>query len=914
MAFDSLDKIARANPEYVDRLYQQYQQDPSSIDPQWAAVFAGYEFGLQAPPRTTENARATLPGVFDLVHSYRELGHLVAHVNPLEDQPPSHPLLDIKAFGFTDRDMDKTVNAGSFRGMDRVPLKVLLRALKQTYCRTLGIEFMHLFDKERRDWLLNRMEPTHNHPPLNPQARRLILKQLIVADGFERFLHSKYPGSKRFSLEGNLSLIPLLNTLVEQSVSSGAKEFVFGMPHRGRLNVLTHLMHKPYELILAEFEGLQEEEDVKYHLGYSHDLVLSSGKTIHLSLSANPSHLEAVNPVVLGMVRAKQARRGGVQQVVPVLMHGDAAFTGQGIVYETLELSGLKGFATGGTVHILINNQIGFTTPPEQARSTPYASSLAKILQAPIFHVNADDPEAVVWAAQLAIGFRQAFQTDVLIDLIGYRRHGHNEQDDPSFTQPLMVAKIKDHPREPQLYETRLVQTGAITPEDAAQMRQHVRQELEHCLSLARKHKKQSATASAFTGMWEGLGPSGRDWHANTRVSKKRLKMIAQRLCELPPGFTPHPRIPKLFEQLTAPVREGRNLSWAAGELLAYGSLLLEGIPVRLTGQDSARGTFSHRHAVLFDAKTGKPYVPLNHLSPQQAQIEVINSPLSEAGVLGFEYGISSADPQRLVLWEAQFGDFANGAQVFIDQFIASGEAKWARQSGLVLLLPHGYEGQGPEHSSARLERFLQLCAEENMQVVNCTTPAQFFHVLRRQVHRKFRKPLVVMTPKSLLRHKRAVSDLKEFSDADFQTVLPDPQQQAAKQVRRVLLCAGKIYYALEAQRESLNLKETVAIHRVEQLYPFPATELNAVLRTYNKGTEFVWVQEEPQNQGAWFFIEPRLSPLVKSPLRYVGRCASASTATGSLKAHQAEEAALLAEAFDLNIEVLKKRQVVQTT
>jgi len=917
MSFDSLDFISRANPEYVDQLYQQYQQDPSSVGEQWAVVFAGYEFGLQAGSELKRKGPINPPGVYDLIHSYRELGHLIADIDPLSEQVFSHPLLEAGNFGFDETDLNRSVDAGSFRGMKQAQIKELIIALQQTYCRTMGVEFMHLVDKEKRDWLLDRMEPTKNKPPLNAQERQLILRQLIFADEFERFIHTKYLGSKRFSLEGNLSLIPLLNALVENSVSSGAREFVLGMPHRGRLNVLAHLMHKPYERILAEFEGLQEAEDVKYHLGYSYDLRLGNGKDVHLSLSNNPSHLEAVNPVVLGMVQAKQNKRNDVErnQVIPVLMHGDAAFTGQGIVYETMGLADLDGYSTGGTIHIIINNQIGFTTSPEQSRSTKYASDLAKITHTPIFHVNAEDPEAVIWAAQLAIGFRQTFKSDVLIDLIGFRRHGHNELDDASFTQPLMYAKIKRKPSVAKLYTDRLIESGAIEADAAQNINQEARAELERCLTLARQHKSTSARDDAFGGLWEGMGPSGEDWSAETIVSGKTLEDIAKSLPEFPDSFTPHSRIPKLFEQMRDLVSSGEGLHWAAGETLAYGSLLLEGTPIRLTGQDCERGTFSHRHAVLNDAKTGEKHVPLNHLSSDQAQIEIANSPLHEAGALGFEYGVSSANPNLLTIWEAQFGDFANGAQVIIDQFIISGEAKWARQSGLVLLLPHGYEGQGPEHSSARLERFLQLAAEDNIQVVNCTTPAQFFHVLRRQIHRNFRKPLIVMTPKSLLRHKQAVSSIKEFTDQGFQKVIPDLASKNLKDVRRVLICSGKIYYALEAARQAQKVKD-VAIVRLEQVYPFPDEMLTEALTDF-ADADVVWLQEEPQNQGAWLFVHLHLQAVVgpKKTVAYLGRPASASPATGSLKIHQREEEALIKTAFDLpKPKQTRKKRVKQKT
>ncbi len=902
MSFDSLDVLARANPDYVDRLYRQYRQDPNSVDERWALVFAGYEFALSSGAAATPAGPQNPPGVLDLVHSFRAFGHLIADSDPLGQCPTEHPFFEEVESRFAPEDLARTVTS-PFHGLETTTLKQLEAALRETYCGGFTVEFMHLFDKERRDWLLERMEPARNRPQLEPNDRRRVLKRLIMAEGFERFLHTKYRGSKRFSLEGGEALIPLLDTLVEETHRRQVEEIVFGMPHRGRLNVLGHILKKPYENILAEFEGLQEQEDVKYHLGYSHDHVTSEGHKIHLTLSANPSHLEAVDPVVLGMVRAKQTARADAnrERVIPVLMHGDAAFTGEGIVYETLELSSLDSFTIGGTIHILINNQVGFTTDPEDGRSTPYASDVARVLQAPVFHVNADDPEAAVWAAELAFGFRQRFKTDVFINLVCYRRYGHNELDDPTFTQPRMYAVIKNHPTVDQRYEGRLVDDGAITPEDAQAMRDEVRDRLEEALKTAREHKEIPKVDRPFEGEWAAFGPAGEDWTARTRVEPERLKQIAESITRLPEGFTPHARIPKLFGQMRDLVASGRGLHWAAGETLAYGALLLEGTPVRLCGQDSARGTFSHRHAVLFDAETGEPYVPLNHIEEGQAEIEVVNSPLSEAGVLGFEYGMSSADPYRLFIWEAQYGDFANGAQVVIDQFIASAEAKWKRQSGLVLLLPHGYEGQGPEHSSARLERYLQLCADRNMQVIHPTTPAQIFHALRRQMHRPFRKPLVVMSPKSMLRHKEAVSDLADFTERDFSLVLPDPSAPEPEGVRRVLLCSGKVYYTLSAARAERELGDEVALVRVEQLYPFPADETLAAVGAYPQEAEVLWVQEEPQNQGAWPFVGPRLHHLLEGRgVRYVGRPASASPATGSFKVHQAEEKALVDAAFDL--------------
>ena len=893
------DFIARANPEWVEAQYRAWRRDPRSVDERWALVFAGFDFaGGRA-------AAAAPPVVDDLVHSYRELGHLAADLDPLGSSPRQHPLLRLEEFGFSERDLGRIVHPGSFRGLGPVTLGELVAALEETYCRTLGVEYLGVDDKRRREWLQERMEPSRNRPALDAAARRAILARLIQAETFEQFLGSRYPGQKRFSLEGGEALITLLDTLIEDGAALGIEEMVFGMPHRGRLNVLAHVLRKPLDVVLAEFEGdvLPPDDlgdgDVKYHLGHSHDHRTAGGRVVHLSMSPNPSHLEAVDPVVEGLVRAKQAYRGDAERrrVVPVLLHGDAAFVGQGIVYETLALSQLEGFTTGGTVHVIINNQIGFTTSPAEYRSSRYPSDPANLLRAPVFHVNADDPEAVVQAARLAVGFRQAFTVDVFIDFICYRRHGHNELDDPTLTHPTLYRLIRDHPSVATLYARRLVQAGVVTEADVRRLREEATTALERAREAAREGRPRR-TVQVFGGAWTGLGWAGEDWSAATAVDAGRLRRIADGLRRLPEGFTPHRRLAKLLEERWTQVSRGEGLDWGTAELLAYGSLLLEGTPVRLCGQDTARGTFSHRHAVLVDAETGATWVPLNHLAPDQALIEVINSPLSEAAVLGFEYGMASADPRRLVIWEAQFGDFVNNAQAVIDQFIAAAESKWQRMNGLTLFLPHGYEGQGPEHSSARPERFLQLCAEGNMQVVQPTLPAQLFHVLRRQIHRRFRKPLIVLTPKSLLRHPRSVSRLADLADGAFRLVLDDPRQPDPAEVRRVLLCSGKIFFPLAERRDEAE-RGDLAIVRLEQLYPFPAAEVGALLRRYAAAPDVVWVQDEPANQGAWGFVRWRLEELLGGRrLRYIGREEAASPATGSFQAHQAEEEALLGEAL----------------
>jgi 2-oxoglutarate dehydrogenase E1 component len=892
------DFVARANPEWVEAQYRAWRRDPASVDERWGLVFAGFEFAAARGP-------AAPPAVDDLVHSYRELGHLAADLDPLGSSPREHPLLRLEEFGFTERDLDRVVHPGSFRGLGPVPLRVLVTALRETYCGTLGVEYLGVADKRRREWLQERMEPARNRPALDAAARRAILTRLVEAETFEQFLGSRYPGQKRFSLEGGEALIPLLDTLIEDGAAQGVEEMVFGMPHRGRLNVLAHVLRKPLEAVLAEFEGdgLPADDlgdgDVKYHLGYSHDHRTAAGRVVHLSMTPNPSHLEAVDPVVEGLVRAKQAYRGDAERrrVVPVLLHGDAAFVGQGIVYETLALSQLAGFTTGGTVHIIINNQIGFTTSPAEYLCARYPSDPAHLLRAPVFHVNADDPEAVVQAARLAIGFRQAFGMDVFIDFICYRRHGHNELDDPTLTHPTLYRTIRAHPPVTVLYTRRLAELGVVTEAEVARWRQTATAALEQARAAAREGRPRRPV-QIFGGAWTGLSWAGDDWSAATAVPADRLRRVAEGLRRVPPGFTPHRRLAALLEERWARVERGEGIDWGAAELLAYGTLLLEGTPVRLCGQDTARGTFSHRHAVLIDAETGAAWVPLNHLAPDQAQIEVINSPLSEAGVLGFEYGMASADPRRLVVWEAQFGDFVNNAQAIIDQFIAASESKWQRLNGITLFLPHGYEGQGPEHSSARPERFLQLCAEGNLQVVQPTLPAQLFHVLRRQIHRRFRKPLVVLTPKSLLRHPRSVSALAEFTAGGFREVLDDPRRPDPAEVQRVLLCSGKVFFALAERRDEAE-RDDLAIVRLEQLYPFPAAELGALLRRYAAAPDVVWVQDEPANQGAWSFVRWRLEPLLDGRrLRYIGREEAASPATGSFQAHQAEEEALLGEAL----------------
>ncbi len=924
---NGIEGLALANKDYVEEQYRRWKADPGSVDASWNVFFAGFELALDgggngagvatngaAPALRGADDVAPVLGVFDLVHSYRELGHLQAHLNPLAPKPPPHPLLAPSEFGFTEADLDRVVESGSFLGCTTTKLRDLIARLEATYCRTIGVEYLHIPDRAQRVWLQERMEPTENNPALTQDDRLRLLDTMIWAEHFEQFLHLRYPTAKRFSLEGGEALIPILDALIEEGGTLGVREMVFGMPHRGRLNVLANVLRKPYEMVISEFEGsllskeVTGDGDVKYHLGYSRDHTTRAGQPVHLSLSPNPSHLEAVNPVIEGMVRAKQNHLGDTERgrVVPILMHGDAAFTGQGVVTETLWLSELEAYRTGGTIHIIVNNQIGFTTPPSAYRFTPYPSDVAKVIQAPVFHVNGDDPEAAVQAARLAMGFRQQFKKDVIIDLVCYRRHGHNELDDPTFTQPVTYKQIADHPTPLTVYRDRLVQSAVVTADEADRRANEFRELLSDAQSYARDFMPRQQVF-AFGGLWKGLGWAGDDWSAVTCVPRETLEEIARGFARVPEGFTPNPKVVRLLEARTAMVSDAGQIDWACGEALAIGSLVLEGTAVRMTGQDTGRGTFSHRHAVLHDVVTDATFVPLANMRPDQASFLIADSMLSENAVLGFEFGFSCADPTKLVVWEAQFGDFANGAQVIIDQFIASSESKWQRMSGLVMLLPHGYEGQGPEHSSARLERYLQLCAENNLQVCNFTTPAQYFHALRRQMHRKFRKPLIVMSPKSLLRHKAAVSSLRDFTEGTFQPVLDDPATTGAPEmgvtidphsVSRVLLCSGKIYYALMASRRE-RANDNVAIVRVEQLYPFARAELAKLFEAYPNAEQVFWVQEEPGNQGAWRFIAPLLQPMLGSrTLTYVGRRPAASPATGSYKVHQTEEADLVNRAF----------------
>lgn len=935
--------IHESNLAFVEQLYLDYQQDPQSVDTSWQQEFAswpkdgtnggvriGTSFspgglfaatGRKSPGGTSaeEVANAVRANakkqyaVVRLVHGYRIRGHLLANINPLFPVPPPHPELTLEYHGLDTNDLDTEFSSTGIFGLPSGNLRQIVDHLRETYSRTIGIEFMHIHEPEVRIWLQEKMEDTRNRRDLSREQQVRVLTKLTDAEVFEQFVHTKYIGAKRFSLEGAETLIPLVDQLFDSAADQGVEQVIIGMPHRGRLNILVHILEKNPREVFLEFEDVYDPAkmrgagDVKYHKGYESDYTTISGHRVHLSLTFNPSHLEWVNPVVMGRTYALQKRKGasGQDKILPVLIHGDAAFAGQGIIQECLNMAGVPGYHVGGTMHIIVNNQIGFTTPPQQGRSSRYATAVARMLQSPIFHVNGEDPEAVAQVARLAAEFRQRFRRDVVIDMYCYRKHGHNEGDDPTFTQPIMYREIRNRPSVRDNYVRRLLALGKITAKEADQIAIRCTERLEEALADSRQGRV-SASAPPKAAIWDRYrGGSDKDApEVDTAVALAELKTCLSRLAEVPAGFTPHPlmsrRILKARAEAAASERE---LDWGMGEMLAFATLLKQGTGVRLSGQDAQRGTFSHRHAVLHDAEVGTEYVPLQHLSPDQAPFEVINSPLSEAAVMGFDYGYSLEYPDHLTIWEAQFGDFANGAQVIIDQFVSAAEDKWNLLSGLVLFLPHGFEGQGPEHSSARLERFLALCAEDNMVVCYPTTPGQVFHLLRRQALRPIRKPLVVMTPKSLLRHPACTTALDVLATGRFHKVIPDMSDRDPKTITRILLCTGKVYYELAAERETRGL-DHVAILRLEQLYPLPATELREILRPYADGTQVVWVQEEPWNMSAWYYMRARL-PLVfgdRFPLRCVSRDESASPATGSKKAHDLEQAQLLSRALDVQV------------
>jgi 2-oxoglutarate dehydrogenase E1 component len=832
--------------------------------------------------------------VHTLINAYRVRGHLLADLDPLFPNLTRHPELDPSTYGLTIWDLDREFLTGSLTvdGDNRVAtLREILETLRGTYSGKIGCEYMNIQIPEQKRWLQEYMEPARNRWPLDRSVKIRALQHLIEAEEFEHFLHSRFVGHKRFSLEGAEAAVVILDELLDRGANTNVQETVIGMAHRGRLNVLANVIGKSMGQVFSEFEGVdplsaEGSGDVKYHLGASGTWTSTQGKSIAVSVASNPSHLEAVDPVVEGMVRPKQDRIGDRERerVIPILIHGDAAFAGQGVVAETLNLSQLEGYSTGGTIHVVINNQIGFTTNPNQSRSSSYSTDVARMVQAPIFHVNGDAPQACLRVAQLAYDFRQRFKKDVVIDMVCYRRHGHNEADDPSYTQPILYRKIREQPSVAVQYGERLVREKVIEAVEVERMRRAVKDRLRQ--TVAAPSQRPASNPAPNTAV-----------AAKTAAGRAILERVIQGATAFPEYFHVHPKLKNFIERRKTVVN-GAPIDWATGEVLAFGSLVLEGRPVRLSGQDSARGTFSQRHLVYYDYENASPYVPLRHLSPDQARFDVFDSSLSEYAVMGFEFGYSVADPLTLVLWEAQFGDFSNGAQIMIDQFVSAAESKWSQPSGLVLLLPHGYEGQGPEHSSARMERYLQLCAEDNMQVVNATTPAQYFHVLRRQMYggadgRGLRKPLVIFTPKRLLRYPKAVSHLDDFTNGTFQKVLADPANPDAAKVTRVLLCSGQVYYDLLAAREEKK-SEDIAIVRLEQLYPFPSKELEAVLSSYSEKVEIAWTQEEPRNMGAWRFVEENM----QRDVSYIGRPASASPAAGSLRRHQQEQAEIIGQAL----------------
>ena len=953
-----------ANAPFIEELYARFQGDPNSVDRDWrtffealaenkADVLAESRGASWAPngvrvigaadaeaPRPAANrnvkggngvAATALAGrteaeiraaahdtsrAFLLIRSYRIRGHLEADLDPLGlIQHELHRELDPATYGFGEADWERPILIFGSLGLgESATLRQIWDRLRKTYCGRIGVEYMHISDPDQKAWIQERIEHIENHTEFTVEGRKAILQRVVEAEGMERYLGVKFVGTKRFGLDGGESLIPGIEQILKRGGQLGVRDVVIGMPHRGRLNTLVHVMHKSYTALFSEFQGRssQPEEmrgsgDVKYHLGASADREFD-GNVIHLSLAPNPSHLEAVNPVVLGKARAKQDQRADKErsQVMAILMHGDAAFAGQGLVAESLDLSDLGGYRIGGTIHFVVNNQIGFTTLPTYSRSGPYCTEIAKIVQAPILHVNGDDPEAVVHVCRIATEFRQHFKRDIVIDMFCYRRHGHNEADEPMFTQPLMYKQIGGHKTVKEVYAGRLEAEGVVSAADVAAMDGELREKLDKALEASANYKPNKA--DWLEGKWTGftVAPGEEDRKGVTAVGLDELVAVGRALSEAPKHLDLNRKITRQLQEKRKTIDSGQGIDWATGEALAWGTLLAEGTPVRLSGQDSGRGTFSQRHSVLVDQTTEEKYVPLNNIAPDQARIEIIDSPLNEAGVLGFEYGYSSAEPNALVLWEAQFGDFANGAQVIIDQFICSGESKWLRMDGLVLLLPHGYEGQGPEHSSARLERYLQLSAEDNWQVINPTTPANYFHALRRQMRRPFRKPLVVMTPKSLLRHKECVSALADFGPgSSFRRILAETDQLAeSAAIRRVVLCSGKVYFDLVAERRKRKIDD-IAILRVEQLYPFPFSRLGLRLAQY-PNAEVVWCQEEPENMGAWHFIDRRIERALsgadvrsKRPV-YIGRPEAASPATGSARTHLKEQADLVDRALTI--------------
>jgi 2-oxoglutarate dehydrogenase E1 component len=909
----------RANLDLLEENYERWQKDPESLDSSWLAFFEGFELGdlkmrngaaaLAAGPPAEPGDQPLQTRVDGLVYAYRTLGHTIARIDPLAEKRPQNPLLSLRELGFSEKDLDLVVSSKFFFDGRKMTLREMIALLESIYAESIGSEFQHIQNPRIRNWVRHRLETRPEKHHASREAEIGMLRTLLEAETFETFLHTRYVGQKRFSLQGAESLMLILDAILRRCPRHGVEEICMGMAHRGRLNVLANFLKKSLQVIFTEFSTnyipdlVAGDGDVKYHLGYRTVRKLD-GAEVEIRLAANPSHLEAVNPVVEGTARARQRMRGDTEKrrkVLPLLIHGDAAFAGQGIVAETLNMSQLHGYGTGGTVHVVVNNQIGFTTLPEDARSSMYATDIAKMIEVPIFHVNGDDPLATEFVTAMAFDFRQEFGRDVVIDMYCYRRYGHNEGDEPSFTQPDLYAKIQKRPPVAQLFKQELIDDGKLSADEAASLEAEFEMRLELVLQEVKSIEAEEATDKArFQESTAVFQPQYTSDGTPTAITPEMLKQIVDGLTRVPEDFAVIPKIQKnVLDRRREIYKAGGPYEWHYAEALAFGSLLLDGIPVRLSGQDSRRGTFSTRHSFIYDAKTGRPHMSLLHLAPDQARICVYNSLLSEAAVLGFDYGYSLDYPKMLCLWEAQFGDFANGAQVIIDQFIVPAESKWQRPSGIVLLLPHGYEGQGPEHSSARLERFLQACAEENIQVCNLTTSAQYFHVLRRQMKREFVKPLIIMTPKSLLRSEQASSRAEEFTEGKFSEILGSPEVGPAENIKRVILCSGKVYYDLLSYRQAEGITNA-AIVRVEQLYPLAETQLREALKPFPKTAKLIWCQEESQNMGAWSFMEPRLWALFGRKIGYAGRNASASPAVGSLVIHKREQAQLIADAFSL--------------
>lgn len=922
---DNLSYLSNADSAYIDSLYQSYQEDPESVDFGWQKFFEGFDFGRGseanvAGGETPEHFLKEIK-VLNMIHGYRERGHLFTKTNPVRERRKYFPGKELSTFGLSDADLNTVFNAGVEVGLGPARLKDILNLLEETYCQSIGAEFTYIRNPQKVKWFQDRMEKERNKPQFSIDTKKRILKKLNEAVVFENFLGTKFLGQKRFSLEGAEGVIPALDSVIEKGADLGIEEFVIGMAHRGRLNVLANIMHKTYKDIFAEFEGKGYDEtkpfdgDVKYHLGFSTDVTTDTGKKVHLSLCPNPSHLETVDPVVEGITRSKIDFKyaGDNSRIAPILIHGDASIAGQGIVYEVLQMAKLDGYKTGGTIHLVINNQVGFTTNYKDARSSTYCTDIAKVTLSPVFHVNGDDVEALVYAVNMAVEYRQKYHNDVFIDVLCYRRYGHNESDEPKFTQPLLYKTIEKHPNPREIYNKKLMEQGSVDANLAVEMEKSFRALLQERLNESKESNVYEPNPM-FSGAWSGIRmsvPGDFETKADTKVSEETLLSVAETLTTLPKDKKFFKKIEKLFDDRKKMI-ENRTFDWAMGELMAYGTLLNEGFRVRLSGQDVERGTFSHRHAVVKMEDSEEEYIPLAEIKNGDAQskFDIYNSHLSEYGVLGFEYGYALANPQSLTIWEAQFGDFFNGAQIIVDQFLVSAETKWQRSNGVVLLLPHGYEGQGPEHSSARVERFLELCANDNIQVANITTPGNYFHLLRRQLKRDFRKPLVVFTPKSLLRNANCVSNIDEFTQGEFREVIDDTFVSEGD-VKRVLFCTGKIYYDL-LEKQQADQRKDIAIVRVEQLFPTPYTQLRELKAKYT-GAEFFWVQEEPENMGAWPYIcrKFRKSDL---NLEVISRKEASSTATGYAKQHISQQMYIVGKAFEDRAGKEVEKAIVKTT